>query len=52
MFTLSKLFATMHYKKRQMVSSFHGGKLTTSPVLGTKKICLQLKSVVISLMHT
>ena len=24
MFTLSKLFATMHSNKRQMVSSFHG----------------------------
>ena len=28
-----KLFETMRSKKRQTVSSFHGNKLTTSPVL-------------------
>ena len=35
---LSKLFAMMHSKKVQTVSSFLGDKLTTSPVQGTSEI--------------
>ena len=37
-FTLSKLFATMHFKKGEKVSSFPGNKLTTSFVQGTSEI--------------
>ena len=35
---LSKLFATMHFKKGEKVSSFPGNKLTTSFVQGTSEI--------------
>ena len=37
-FTLSKLFATMYFKKGEKVSSFPGNKLTTSLVQGTSEI--------------
>ena len=37
-FTLSKLFATMYFKKGEKVSSFPGNKLTTSLVRGTSEI--------------
>ena len=37
-FRSSKLFATMYFRKGQMVCSFLGDKFTTSPVQGTSEI--------------
>ena len=48
-FTFTKLFATMHSKKRKTVSSIYGSQLHQC---WTHKRFLQLKSVAISLTHT
>ena len=49
MFTFTKLFATMHSKKRKTVSSIYGSQLHQC---WTHKRFLQLKSIAVSLTHT
>ena len=52
MSTLLKLFSTMHFKKRQMVSSFSGETHNFTSAGHNYKRFLQLKSVAILLTHT